>query len=240
MNKKRFKGTKTNQAWLVTFADLSLVILILFVLLYSYSDTNAEKFKSVTDSFQNHNNLKQDSGGEAPGEGGTTVPNEYEEQLAEMIKQEKRIEEILEYVGKYASEHGLENEMTVTPTDKGIEVVLPEVMLFPSGKADLINEAKLFLDNMAPMLSEISNMIEIEGHTDNRPISTERFPSNWDLSTARANQVVRYLIEEHGLSPERLRTVGYGEYRPIASNQTDKGRSQNRRVVLIITNEGNE
>ncbi|WP_339161621.1 OmpA family protein [Siminovitchia sp. FSL H7-0308] len=240
MNKKRFKGTKTNQAWLVTFADLSLVILILFVLLYSYSDTNAEKFKSVTDSFQNHNNLKQDSGGGAPGEGGTTVPNEYEEQLADMIKREKRIEEILDYVGKYASEHGLENEMTVTTTDKGIEVVLPEVMLFPSGKADLINEAKLFLDDMAPMLSEISNMIEVEGHTDNRPISTERFPSNWDLSTARANQVVHYLIEKHGLSPERLRTVGYGEYHPIASNQTEKGRSQNRRVVLIITNEGNE
>ena len=240
MNKKRFKGTKTNQAWLVTFADLSLVILILFVLLYSYSDTNAEKFKSVTDSFKNHNNLKQDSGGGAPGEGGTTVPNEYEEQLADMIKREKRIEEILDYVGKYASEHGLENEMTVTTTDKGIEVVLPEVMLFPSGKADLINEAKLFLDDMAPMLSEISNMIEVEGHTDNRPISTERFPSNWDLSTARANQVVHYLIEKHGLSPERLRTVGYGEYHPIASNQTEKGRSQNRRVVLIITNEGNE
>ncbi|MFS0645701.1 OmpA family protein [Siminovitchia sp. 179-K 8D1 HS] len=240
MNKNGFKGTNNHQPWLVTFADLSLVILTLFVLLYSYSDTNAEKFKSVTNSFQNHNHLKRESPGDSPGEGGITVPNEYEEQLTEMIKREKRIEEILNYVGEYASDHGLEKEMTVTPTEKGIEVVLPEVMLFPSGKADLIKEAKLFLDDLAPMLSEISNMIEVEGHTDNRPISTDRFPSNWDLSTARANQVVRYLIEEHRLPPQRFRTVGYGEYHPIASNKTEKGRSQNRRVVLIITNEENE
>ena len=127
--------------------------------------------------------------------------------------------------------------MTVTPTERGIEVVLPEIMLFPSGQADLLDEAIAFLDDMAPLLADISNPIEVEGHTDNRPISTVRFPSNWDLSTARANEVIRYLVETHDLQPERFKAVGYGEYHPIASNKTEEGKSKNRRVVMVITNE---
>ncbi len=251
MKRNKFEVPRTSQPWLVTFADLLMVILILFVLLYSYSDTD---FESVTDSFQNHNrssspekggdggaagsNEEQSSDAEQESsEGEKTVPEEYEDQLEEMIKREKTIKEILDYVKTYAVEHDLEDKMTVTPTGKGIEVVLPEIMLFPSGKADLIKEAELFLDDMAPLIAEISNIIEIEGHTDNRPISTERFPSNWDLSTARANVVIRYLTEKHKLDLDRFRAVGYGEYQPISSNDTDEGRSKNRRVVLIISNE---
>ncbi|RWR06952.1 OmpA family protein [Siminovitchia fortis] len=247
MNRNKFEVPRTSQPWLVTFADLLMVILILFVLLYSYSDTD---FKSATNSFQNHNRGSAPEGGGAGGgeekssddekdsnESEKTVPKEYEDQLEEMIKREKHIKEILDYVKTYAVEHDLEDKMTVTPTEKGIEVVLPEIMLFPSGKADLIKEAELFLNDMAPLLAEISNIIEIEGHTDNRPISTERFPSNWDLSTARANVVIRYLTEEHKLDAGRFKAVGYGEYQPISSNDTDEGRSKNRRVVLIISNE---
>lgn len=247
MKRNKFEVPRTTQPWLVTFADLLMVILILFVLLYSYSDTD---FKSATDSFQNHNrgSAPEESGGgaseeveETPAddenEGEKTVPKEYEKQLEEMIKREKHIKEILDYVKTYATEHDLEDKMTVTPTEKGIEVVLPEIMLFPSGKADLKEEAVLFLDDMAPLLAEIINIIEIEGHTDNRPISTERFPSNWDLSTARANVVIRHLTDNHKLDPNRFKAVGYGEYQPISTNHTDEGRSKNRRVVLIISNE---
>ncbi len=250
MNRNKFEVPRTSQPWLVTFADLLMVVLILFVLLYSYSDTD---FESVTNSFQNHNRSSEPEGSGGGGAGGeeetssddetdstkdeNTVPKEYEEQLEEMIKREKHIKEILDYVKNYAGKHNLEDKMTVTPTEKGIEVVLPEIMLFPSGKADLIDEAVRFLDDMAPLLAEVSNIIEIEGHTDNRPISTERFPSNWDLSTARANVVIRYLLEEHNLDPDRFKAVGYGEHQPISSNDTDEGRSKNRRVVLIISNE---
>ncbi|RST77625.1 hypothetical protein D4T97_003900 [Siminovitchia acidinfaciens] len=248
MKRNKFEVPRTTQPWLITFADLLMVILILFVLLYSYSDTD---FKSATNSFQNHNrgSAPEESGGggiagdgeekpsDGESEGEKTVPKEYEKQLEEMIKREKHIQEILDYVKTYATKHDLEGKMTVTPTEKGIEVILPEIMLFPSGKADLKEEAILFLDDMAPLLAEISNIIEIEGHTDNRPISTERFPSNWDLSTARANIVIRHLTEKHKLDPNRFKAIGYGEYKPISTNNTDEGRSKNRRVVLIISNE---
>lgn len=234
MKKNKYELKQTRQPWLVTFADMTLIMLVLFVFLYSFSETNLEKFQSVTGSFQEHS---LGSGEDSDGEGGAAISEELEEQFAEMIKREEKIKEILNYVHSYAAEHNLEKQMTVTPTEKGIEVVLPEVMLFPSGQAELLDEAIAFLDDMAPLLASISNPIEVEGHTDNRPISTVRFPSNWDLSSARANEVIRYLIEEHNLKPDRFKAVGYGEYRPIASNRTEEGRSQNRRVVMIIGNE---
>lgn len=168
--------------------------------------------------------------------GVTTIPEEFEEQFIAMLEEEENIRGILNFVESYAKEHQLQDKMSITPSRQGIEVVLPEVMLFPSGQAELIEEAILFLDDMALLLADISNVIQVEGHTDNKPISTARLPSNWDLSTARSNQVIRYLIEEHGLNPEQFKSVGYGEYQPIASNDTAEGRSKNRRVVLIITN----
>lgn len=240
MKKDKFEMKKSQQPWLITFADMLLVILVLFVLLYSYSETDVEKFKSVMGSFQKHSMMDGGSGfmdEGMDGDGGATVPKDLEEQFAEMLEREENIQEILNYVDSYATEHELEDKMTVTPTKKGIEVVLPEIMLFPSGQADLLDEAIAFLDDMAPLLADISNPIEVEGHTDNRPISTVRFPSNWDLSTARANEVIRYLVETHDLQPERFKAVGYGEYHPIASNKTEEGKSKNRRVVMVITNE---
>lgn len=233
MKKDKFELKKNHQPWLITFADMLLVILVLFVLLYSYSETDVEKFKSVMGSFQKHSMMDEGSNG---GEG-AIVPKDLEEQFAEMLEREENIQEILNYVDTYATEHKLEDKLTVTPTEKGIEVVLPEVMLFPSGQAELLDEAIAFLDDMAPLLADISNSIEVEGHTDNRPISTVRFPSNWDLSTARANEVIRYLVETHELQPERFKAVGYGEYKPIASNKTEEGKSKNRRVVMVITND---
>lgn len=256
MNRSKFKGTKPHHPWLITFADMLLIVLVLFVLLYSYSETDMKKFETVMDSIQSHHLLDHGSGlvdfdGAAPGDGdqeapdgtddseedGTAVPEEYEDRLADMIAREENIQEILDYVEAYANEHDLEEKMTVSPTARGIEVVLPEVMLFPSGQARLLDEAIRFLDDMAPLLADIKNPIEVEGHTDDRPISTARFPSNWDLSTARSNTVIRYLVEEHGLDPKRFKAIGYGEYHPIASNDTEEGKSRNRRVVMIITDE---
>lgn len=253
MNRSKPEITRNRHPWLITFADLLLVVLVLFVLLFSYSETDLQKFESVMQSFQSYSGIEQEPSPfepeeSTPGEAGDddpadvekdepTVPDDFEDQLAAMIEREQAIREILTFVESYASEHDLEEQMTVAPTAKGIEVVLPEVMLFPSGQADLIEEAIEFLDDMAPLLAEISNFIEVEGHTDDRPISTARFPSNWDLSTARANEVIRYLVEKKGLRPERFKAVGYGEYQPIASNETEEGKSQNRRVVLIITSE---
>jgi len=118
---------------------------------------------------------------------------------------------------------------------RGVILRLKESVLFETGKAELREEAKNVLDVLyEEVFKELPNNILIEGHTDNVPIRTAQFPSNWELSTARATSVARYLIEQKGFPPRRLAAMGCGEYRPIADNSTDEGRAKNRRVEFII------
>jgi chemotaxis protein MotB len=251
MNRKRFREIRANQAWMVTFADLSLILLVLFVLIVAYSETDQGKFDSVIDSFNKVGPLDYWSslGGPAlpePAEGDDKspvedelgdVPDEWSDEIRAMIKREEKLLELLQFVRAYTEEQGLKDQLMIEYTARGIEFVLPEVMLFPSGEATLVPEAVRFLKQIAPLLAQIDHTVEIEGHTDNRPIHTVRFPSNWDLSTARSNEVIRYLVEEEGLDPARFKSVGYGEYHPIASNKTEEGRRKNRRVVMVIVND---
>ena len=118
--------------------------------------------------------------------------------------------------------------------EKGLVVSLAEKILFETGKADLSPEAKTVLDKLHPIFLKIPNQIVVEGHTDNVPITTSQFPSNWELSTARATQVIRYLIEEKNFPKERIAATGYGEYHPVAGNDTLEGRAENRRVDFVI------
>jgi len=113
-------------------------------------------------------------------------------------------------------------------------ISLKEKILFETGKADLPPEAKAVLDKLHPVFLQIPNQIIVEGHTDNVPIKTMQFPSNWELSTARSTQVIRYLIEEKNFPKERISATGYGEYHPVVSNDTPEGRAENRRVDFVI------
>jgi chemotaxis protein MotB len=124
-------------------------------------------------------------------------------------------------------------------TSEGLQVTLSEkgeFAFFESGKADLTPKVKELIDKFAPELLKLPNEIVVEGHTDNVPIKTPQFSSNWELSTARATNVVKYLIYEKNFPPERLSAVGYGEHKPIAPNDTPEGRAKNRRVVFLIKN----
>ncbi|MFZ4791852.1 MAG: flagellar motor protein MotD [Candidatus Competibacteraceae bacterium] len=114
-----------------------------------------------------------------------------------------------------------------------IEVEIKNSVLFPSGSATVNREAMDPLGKIADILREISNRVQVEGFTDNRPINTSVYPSNWELSAARAASVVHILMND-GVHPERMSAVGYGEYQPIADNSIESGRIQNRRVVLVI------
>lgn len=114
-------------------------------------------------------------------------------------------------------------------------MILQEKILFPPGSAEIKPETYPILDKLYEILKDLPNPVEVEGHTDSIPISTEKFPSNWELSTARASSIVRYFIAK-GINPERLKASGYADTKPIASNATPKGRAQNRRVEVVILN----
>ena len=126
-----------------------------------------------------------------------------------------------------------EKLISVTDTDKAIEIEIKSKLLFASGSARLVNNAIPVLTNLATIFSTFNNPVQVEGFTDNQPISTTVFPSNWELSAARAASVV-HLFMRRGINPERMSAIGYAEFRPIADNATVAGRQANRRVMIII------
>lgn len=131
-------------------------------------------------------------------------------------------------------QEGLTNSISTSIDSRGLVVRLNNAILFDSGSADIKSENQDTLVKIANIINTLNNYIRIEGHTDNQPISNSVYPSNWELSTARASSVVRLFIDKCGISPEKIMAVGYGEYRPIADNTTVDGRAKNRRIDIIL------
>jgi len=132
-------------------------------------------------------------------------------------------------------ENKLREEFTnVTVSEKRITIVLPSPVLFDSGSAVLKDETKKTLREFAEIIRTLKNAVVVEGYTDDRPINTGEFASNWELSSARAFSVIKYLIEQEKISPERLSAFGYGEFRPKAPNDTEDHRAMNRRIEINI------
>lgn len=148
----------------------------------------------------------------------------------------KNVREVKTQVEAVMAKEHLEGAVKVKKD--GVEIALQEgekLSFFESGKATLSQDGLKVLDKISPVLSEAKGEIIVEGHTDNVPVrNPQGFSSNWELSTARATNVVRYLIQERKFRPERLAAIGYGEHRPLASNGTASGRAKNRRVVFFI------
>lgn len=121
----------------------------------------------------------------------------------------------------------------VSSNELWLQIELKDSILFGSGSADTSEQAQKIFDEIAVILKNYSNPVQVEGFTDNIPINSPKYPTNWELSTARASAIVKYLVSR-GVSPERLSAVGYGEYQPVASNETEVGRAQNRRVAIMV------
>ena len=126
-----------------------------------------------------------------------------------------------------------EQLIQVSSNELWLQIELKDSILFSSGSAETSEQAQRIFDEIASILKAYSNPVQVEGFTDNIPIKSAKYPTNWELSTARASAIVKYLVSK-GVSPERLSAVGYGEYQPIASNDNEQGRAQNRRVTIMV------
>ena len=186
---------------------------------------------------------------ESPGaQDGTASELKNEQNAAEQIEENAaadKMEERNENIDKFIKElngqfknAGLEGQVSVKRNGEDLVVIrLMDSVLFDRGKADIKDEVKPVLESIAGILSKYDSLIRyvhIEGHTDNLPINTPQFPSNWELSTGRAGSVVRYLIDKSELGEDKFSSSGYGEFRPIGDNETEEGRSLNRRVEFSI------
>lgn len=150
-------------------------------------------------------------------------------------EEDKRLYDLKIAISKIIKQQGLQKKVQIFINERGMVIrILSDGMLFQSGNADLRTQEVGLLDKVADIIkSKIDNQLEVEGHTDNLPINTARYPSNWDLSTARASVVLRYLVHR-GVSQERLRASGYADQRPVALNDTEDGRRHNRRVDIVV------
>lgn len=217
-----------------TYGDMVTLLLTFFVLLFAFSTLDAERFRAIMESFQGSLGIL---------ESGLTISNDASiagrdsprGQLFERNPLEREeAEEVLRAISSFQSVHGLQEAFWVEMTERGVVIHFTDRVLFDTGKAELKPEARELLANLARELNNLPQAVRVEGHTDNVPIHNSLYPSNWELSAARAVGVVRFLIESGGMDPGRLSAVGYGEYRPIASNATAEGRARNRRVDIVL------
>jgi chemotaxis protein MotB len=206
--------------WLLTYADLITLLLGLFVILYAMSKVDSEKYSKVMQA------LGGAFGAQAALDGNPSV-------LPGQSSLSGR-ENIANKVRSAMYEDLKANLITVSQDDRGVVVHLAEELLFASGSAELKGSSAGSLDLLAGVLKTLPNEIRVEGHTDNVPIHTVAFPSNWHLSVARAMNTADYLMTQRGLEPTKFNVVGYSEYKPLAPNTSEEDRAKNRRVDIVI------
>ncbi|WP_054637650.1 flagellar motor protein MotS [Thalassobacillus sp. C254] len=230
---------KGSPRWMTTFSDMILLVLVFFVMLFSMSVVDAQKFRSLAESFQQNDILDHQSSiidlNDQLDESSATESEGKIEGVEDEESEGYNLESLLEEVEQYLGDNDLDEVITARQEERGVVLTLQERLLFETGEADIIEDAAPFLKKVGTLLTSLPNEVTVEGHTDNRPISTYRYPSNWELSGARASSVIRHILQENELDDERFLAIGYGDTRPVAPNDTPENLQENRRVVIIIS-----
>lgn len=221
--------------WMTTFSDMMTLLLTFFVLLYSMSVIDVDKFQAAISS------LRENMGILSGGKSFSSQPLPDSGSLGTDISRSSRsnLTAAMQEMQQYVQEKNLEDRVNMNITQRGLVVRFTGQILFDVGKADIKSKGREVLDKVAKVLKDIPNNVMVEGHTDNWPIDTEEFPSNWELSTARATEVIKYFIEDPGINPIRLSAAGYSKYRPLKPNDSPKNRALNRRIEVVILNTTN-
>lgn len=250
--KKRHEEHENLERWLISYADFITLLFAFFVVMYSISSVNEGKYRVLSDTLVSAFNktpktlqpiqVGQDgitgdpsilnpdraTGGQAspmdlfqqslPQNNLAAIESDFQKALMPLIEKDL---------------------IDIKRDEDWVEIEINTSLLYASGSADLEDEAIPTLQRLADILQRYPNTIQVEGFTDNLPINTYLYPSNWELSAARAASVVHLFMNE-GVEPDRMAAIGYGEYRPIADNATPEGRRTNRRVVLVILSDNTE
>ncbi len=224
-------GGGGSPAWMTTFGDLMTLLLVFFVLLYSFSVLDVQKFRGFMSALQNQLGVM---------EGGRTISEssvlDEGMQGQNFNPSQTNLNEVYKNMQGYIDENDLESEVNVEMTERGLVIRMTGEILYNIGEAIIKTRGRKVLDEIGKNIGGINNNVKVEGHTDDLPINNNKYPSNWELSTARAVRVIKYFIENRNISPARLSAAGYSKYRPIKKNSTPENRAVNRRVEIVIMN----
>ncbi len=250
--KRRHEEHENLERWLISYADFITLLFAFFVVMYAVSSINEGKYRVLSDTLVSAFNTQPKSlqpiqVGMDGMQGDPAAINKPERlsggkpSVIEMLRQTAQSDALARIATDFESALApLINEdlIKVTKNDLWVEIEINTSILFDSGSARLSAQSQPVLASIAGILQRYPNHLQVEGFTDNLPISTEVFPSNWELSAARAASVV-HLFMTNGVQPERMAAIGYGEYRPVADNATADGRQQNRRVSVVVLADAN-
>ncbi|MCO7176418.1 flagellar motor protein MotB [Sporolactobacillus kofuensis] len=249
--KKRYsrpeESSHNSERWLVTYSDLITLLLVFFIVMYSMSSIENQKFNALVSSLKSSfqgDSILQGMGYPSTDKGQTkpTIPVVKKSDPVsnqEKKKDAKKLDALYVQLDKYIKENHLNPDVSLVETTRGVQLTFREKILFDIGKANLKGNAKSILGRIGTILNSVPNDVSVEGHTDNTPYLDKhsKIHSNWELSGLRAQNVMDYLIKKDGLSPKRMHFVGYGEYHPIVKNDSPENKAKNRRVNIVVLRE---
>jgi len=209
--------------WLVSYADLVTLLLAFFTTLYAASNLDASKMAPLSSSLQDAFAIESPA---APSDGHPTP--------VEVVKRSHSLDALKLTLEKQLAQAVRDHDADVSVDPRGLVVSMPDDAAFPVGSTDVSPAALGMIGTIADTVRSVPNGVRIEGHTDDVPISTSRYSSNWELSTARASAVVAYLVQHVGVDPARLSAAGYGEFHPRVANDSPMNRARNRRIDIVI------
>jgi len=250
-----------HERWLVSYGDLLTLLLAVFVVMYAMSQSDKKKVEEVAasmrESFGYSTQASAGQKGVLQSQDIKPIPAIKPEMAvipitnkmppagprqgnigggagSKQMAGEKEFREMASALEAYLVKQGFQNKVALSITQRGLVISLKEAGFFESGSAKLKHESVATLRGIAEGLQQYANRFRVEGHTDSVPIRSSEFRSNWELSTARATNVIHFLIESAGLSPNSLSAVGYGEFQPLVANDTPEQRAKNRRVDIVV------
>lgn len=234
MRRNKKKSDNRTLSWMTTYSDLVTLLLCFFVLLFSFSEIDAQKFQMIMKSFQG--SLGVLDGGKTIDEDKLISLNRLAEDKSELdIQEMEDFRRFKKLIDDYAKERGLENKIYVELEERGLLIRIMDSVFFDPDKAEIKLEAKKILSFIGEILNReefLDKHIKVEGHTNTVP--TVQFETNWELSAIRATNALRYLVEKENVKGDRISSAGYSFYRPVATNDTVEGKAKNRRVDIII------
>ncbi|QJD85936.1 flagellar motor protein MotB [Cohnella herbarum] len=250
MSRKRHEPHEehADESWLLPYSDLMTLLLALFIVLYAASAANTSKFEEMSRAFKTafssglgildngaitqDDQHKRDTNQDLP-----RANDGRKDKSREELKQQEQqnLEQLQKDFNKYIQKNGLSSQLETQLNQSQLLITIRDNALFPSGSANVKAESQKLASAIGQMLQQYPDYeILVTGHTDNQPINTNEFPSNWELSSKRAINFMKILLENSAFDPKRFSAIGYGEFRPLESNDTDKGRATNRRVEVSI------
>ena len=248
MSRRRKKKSRheehMSESWLLPYSDLLTLLLALFIVLFAMSSVDSSKFDKIsrafnmafeggTGVFQNPSPIPEERLTGIKGEEGTDKEKEKEKNPADMEKE--KLSDIQEKMNAYIAENELDEKLNTSLTDGGLLLTIRDNVLFDSGVAEVRKRDESVAREIASLLvMEPPRNIMISGHTDNVPIRNVEFESNWELSVMRAINFMKLLLENDKLDPSLFSANGFGEYKPVVSNETEAGKARNRRVEILI------